>query len=82
MSEKRETWLTTDEIAFVRGLGRFRWIGRKQQLLEETSGRLQALRKYLAAARRRDYWGDVDRAEVIGAVLLEIANETKRGLYK
>jgi hypothetical protein len=47
-------------------------------LLEETSGRLQALRKYLAAARRRDDWGDVGRTEVIGAVVLEIANEVSR----
>lgn len=78
MSKILRTWLTMDEIGFVRGLGRFRWIGRKQQMVNGTGGRLQALRKYLAAARRRDDWGEVDRSEVIGAALLEIANEVSR----
>lgn len=75
--ERRRTWLTMDELAFVRGLGRFRWIGRKQQMVKGTKDRLQALRNYLTAARIRDDWGDVDRAEVIGAVTLEIANEKR-----
>jgi hypothetical protein len=47
-------------------------------MVNGTGGRLQALRKYLAAARRRDDWGDVGRTEVIGAVVLEIANEVSR----
>lgn len=74
----RLTWLTEDEITFIKGLGRFRWIGRKQQLINETKDRLTALRNYLAAAQRRHNWGEVDRAKVIGVALLEIGNEEKR----
>jgi hypothetical protein len=46
-------------------------------MVKGTKDRLQALRNYLTAARIRDDWGDVDRAEVIGAVMLEIANEKR-----
>lgn len=74
----RLTWLTEDEIAFIKDLGKYRWIGRKQQLINETKDRLTALRNYLAAAQRRHNWGEVDRAKVIGVAMLEIGNEEAR----
>jgi hypothetical protein len=68
-------WTTTAEIEFVRGIGRYKWCGRKAG---KHIPRIDALRGYLRGAWSRSNWGAIDKKKVLDAVALEIANEERK----
>ncbi len=57
-----DQWGTADEIRFCVALGAHRPRGARG------AARAALLRRYLAAARWRQHWGDINQAEVVRVV--------------
>jgi len=67
-----QKWTTSEELAFVKGLGTF----------NEKSGQRDRtfwLTAYLVAAEKRVHWGKIDGAEVCEAVRTELKERREDG---
>jgi hypothetical protein len=72
-------WTTENEIAFIHGLGRYKWRPRKDPetgrvMPKYKFSRRKMLDRYLRSCKRRVDWGDMDRLSVIEAAELALAN--------
>jgi len=67
---------TWSELQYIEGLPNH--INRKTQKYSQ----LQLLKKYLANAERRTYWGQINKGAVIGKVLDEIASLERKGVNR
>ncbi len=61
-SEQKTSWVTRDEIRFLKRLGR--WTAIRDRSEDYMKRRKRLLEGYLMAMRLRQRWGEVDKDEV------------------